>query len=122
MAERISTSTLWGSAQTINATASITSPVIDTGEMLGDACGLLLVATGSAVDVDVTIQCSVDGDTFYDPTDSSGDASAVVTITDTTWYQFVPPIAPYIQLTATGGASNGTDTTLTGKLVRQIAN
>jgi len=67
--------------------------------------------------VTITQQCSLDGDTFYDPTDKDGSAVGAVqaACTATGYFQYSPVIAPYIRYKVVAAA----DSTFSMKLVSQ---
>lgn len=119
MSRDIATINLWDSAETVNATAAITSDPISQNWSSG-YCSLLIIVSGSSPSVDITYTVGrTDTDTFYSPVDRDGNSLGALnsTVTSTTWISFSPVLAPYIRIVVTGDGSNGADTGIRAYLV-----
>jgi len=112
---------LWNTATAVATTAVITSKPISMLNNRG-FCSMLIILAGATPEVDIAWKCGMsDTGTFYAPIDGVGtDISAVYSALDATkWIQFDPVVAPWIQITITGTAGNGANTTVKAYLMWQ---
>lgn len=88
-------------AQAIDAGSTSYTSAINSNNLVGTYAGIL-VGTNATGTLLIKQQCSLDGITFYDPTNATSVAVGTIyqslfTVTTSKYIQFTPVIAPYIR-------------------------